>query len=293
MKGGSRVAVDGCIRARDLDGKGETTERSGLRHATAELSGRSIELHGDSSAPTLSSARGRDHEIANIFMSHVEIESSSLFAELQFAAHSRCLRARVLRHGPDRVETVDELEPRERAALERFCSRFERERDAQPANGASAIPRTPGLMASKQPAERLFGELRVVERRAHGRDVQRVEVRAAEHHARAARDGQLDDAFHLACWVVAHDAAEHRLRAPHEAFGVDGEAVGEALGVHGRERTTVGDVAGHGVEVVRVNHVREALAKIHGLVVGRPTNAVRTADFLGHFDGFSVRANAV
>ena len=48
------------------------------------------------------------------------------------------------------------------------------------------------------------------------------------------------------------------------------------------EGTAILDVTGHGVEVVGVDDMREALAEVHGPVVGAPGDAVRAAHALGH-----------
>src|SRR5260370_25628481 len=84
-----------------------------------------------------------------------------------------------------------------------------------------------GLERQQAAGQGLLGKLLVGKGRAHGRQVEDVQVGAAEDDAGAARDRQLDDAFQFPRRIVTGDAAEHRLRAPDEALGVDGHAVGE------------------------------------------------------------------
>src|SRR5581483_2024215 len=92
-----------------------------------------------------------------------------------------------------------------------------------------------------------------------GRDVERVQVRAAEDAASRLWYRQLDDPRDLAPGGVAHHSAGHVVYAPHVALRVDRESVGEgaARAVDGSEDAPVGEAAGVEVEVVGKDGVTE------------------------------------
>src|SRR5262249_12956058 len=75
--------------------------------------------------------------------------------------------------------------------------------------GRLGEPSNSGPERKKAPRERLFGELLVGQRSPHRRDVQHVEIVPSEHAARAARDGQLDDALDGSFRIVADEPPEH------------------------------------------------------------------------------------
>ena len=126
-----------------------------------------------------------------------------------------------------------------------------------------------------------------------GRDVERVELRAAEADIGDAPCRHRDDAVDPALRIDAEHAGAFPARAPQEALGIDGGAIGIAVVPAVVEHAAVGDGPRGEVEVIGPDHLVARVGEVEDAVVGRPAGAVGDADVAFHDGGRAVGVDAV